>query len=616
MKPRTTLILAVVLVVLCAGYWGARQFDAGREARVTASQQMYSFGPEAVTSLTLDRIDADPIRAVRGEEGQWRLELPDPEIKPLQLLWDRVADNLSKLLRVRVITEESSEEQLKSYGLDIPALEVTAMADGEELNLAFGAQDPTQEYRYAQDSAGAVFLTPETGFFELNRKLEELRHRFLVDNRETPIVRLEFARIWTGTEQVQMENPPEVGEESPRMVVTRETPDDPWRVVEPVEATADQERVQALVSEIQYGMARNFIDAPEDLSDYGLSPAAARISVVDAESGKAQTVYFGHLTESEDGGIYARRPDQSAVFVVDSHILSLFPRSLQDFRDRHLLTRAIGEVSHIAYEGADHSFTLVNDEASGWDVLEDDDEMNQARISTYLSGLKNAASEVFVGDADPATYGLDDPLLTLRITYPDEDSPRVIKIARDPQEESIYYATQDSGDVVRLQEAMASKLFLDPAEFRSRSLFRFPPNQAEIVEMTFEGTAYRFEKRHGRWVVATPADRELQNQRDMAMLLDILSDVKMLRGAAEEAASDAEFGLDEPTLTVRVQTQVSGAQPETTVHGPLTIGGVVTDGAPARYVRMAGREGVYRVDQQVVTGIREALRGVVAAPSN
>lgn len=616
MKPRTTLVLAVLLAVLCAAYWGVRRYQADQGTRTAVNQALFAFDADAVTALTIDRIDEEPVSATRDENGVWSLRAPDANIQPLQMLWDRVATNFAGLANIRTITDEPSDEQITEYGLDIPALRFSAVADDTEITLAFGSKDPTQEYRYARGPAGQVFLVRENAYFELNRKLEDMRHRFLVDNREAPIVRLEFARIWTGTETAKLENPPVVGEESPPMVVARETPESPWRVTAPVDAIADQERVQALVSEVQFGMGHNFIDHPEDLSDYGLNPPAARISVVDNVTGKAQTVLFGHLTEGDKGGMYARRPDREAVFTVEPHILTLFPKSLQDFRDRHLLTRAVMEVSKVRYVGTDNEFTLENTPDAGWRVLEDDQEANQARISSYVGSLKNITSDMFVTGADLETLGLDEPLLRIELYYPDESSPRVIRVARDPEDDQVYYATQDSGDITRLKAEEAEKLFYDPADFRSLSFMHFAPSSVEDVKMTFEGTDYRFEKRHGLWVVVAPEAHKLENQRDMALLLDVLSDVKILRGTAEEAPPEEGDGLDKPTLSVQVQLAPRENEQAVSVLGPLAVGAVVPGGGTGRFASIPTRAGVYRVDQEVITGVREALRGVVPDASN
>jgi hypothetical protein len=98
-----------------------------------------------------------------------------------------------------------------------------------------------------------------------------LRFRFLVKDREVPLSRIEFARIWTEDDEMEdSEYMPKVGEESVVIIMERENENEPWYIISPNKGLADQEAVNALASEIQYGIGRDFIDNPENLSDYGI----------------------------------------------------------------------------------------------------------------------------------------------------------------------------------------------------------------------------------------------------------------------------------------------------------------------------------------------------------
>ena len=69
------------------------------------------------------------------------------------------------------------------------------------------------------------------------------------------------------------------------------------------------------------------------LEDYGLDVPGARVTIY-TEAGNAQTIFYGGFTHAdvERGGIYVKQSDRDAVFLVDAHVYSLFPRSPEALR--------------------------------------------------------------------------------------------------------------------------------------------------------------------------------------------------------------------------------------------------------------------------------------------
>ncbi len=226
MKPRSTLALAVVLAALCAAYWGVQHLGTRRATQAQQSKKLFQFAPEALRGLTIHPVNGAPVTAERDAGGPWRITAPNPTIRPLQTLWNRVAEKFAGLNSERVVAE--APDDLKQYGLDVPQLSVEARVDGADpVKIFVGDVEPTQRYRYARLGNGPLFLLNTDAFFELNRSLDDLRHRFLVDDRDANINEVQFAWIWTGdlpSDRPVPQAPPEVGQES---VVIRVVRDDP-----------------------------------------------------------------------------------------------------------------------------------------------------------------------------------------------------------------------------------------------------------------------------------------------------------------------------------------------------------------------------------------------------
>lgn len=610
MRLRSTIAMAAVLALLCAGYWGMNALRARRVEEAQQARMLFDFDAARVRRLVIGQINQPPVAGERAPDGAWRITEPNDTIPPLNPLWDRVAERLALLANQRTVLQSPGD--LAEYGLDVPALTVTAEVEGRApFRLVFGDVEPTQRNRYARLDDGPLFLAATESFFELNRSLEELRHRFLVENREADILEVQFAWVWTGNPDAPEEEQPETGEESTVIILRRDAPGDPWRMTAPIEAPANQERIEEFVREIQFAVCRNFVDNPEDLSDYGLKPPAARITVADNDGGRAQNILVGALdAQGERGGVFARIAGRESVFQVDAHLLALLPRTPLQWRENRLLTRRVSDIRRIDYRRGGDGFVLEKDGTGEWKLVSPAmEDVNQFAVSGFLAVFKESGGAPL--DRRPAA--LDSPAVTMDLTYDDGGAAR-LEMAPSGEDPDTWYATQDSGGVVELKGVAVDALLTESADFRSREIFRFSRPDAVRLEFQFENLGVVLEKRHGQWVVTQPARLRLANQSDADLLIGAVNPLYASGMEQETAPEDpAPFGLDKPVFTFYATVADSAAAGGETRLGPLKIGGVSREHAQERYALCEGRAGLFRVGQEVVDTLREAMRGFVEA---
>lgn len=609
MSMRSTSIMAVVLIALCAAYFLLQQFEGTAERRVEEAKRLYAFEPASVARVGIQQLAAPLVEAEQTAPGAWNITAPNATIQPLPEMWSRVALNFAQLLNERTL---GKVEKPAEYGLAEPVLTVQAtLADGTAHSLRFGFEDPTQTYRYAQDESEMVFLVKTGQFFELNRSLDDLRHRFLVANREANILRLEYARIWTGQGGEDMKDPPPVGTESVRIVVARADAQQPWTVLEPDNAPADQEVVNALVGELQFGVAEHFIDKPQPLSEYGLDPARARLTLVDDQSGAPQTLYLGSVDESDKKGrVFGKLEGQDAIFGVDGHIVTLLPRSPHAFRERRIVPRSFKELTSVNYREGAESFTVALGD-KGWRLTDPDEETNQLLISGFLGGLKDLSGVGFPEES-PETLGLDQPDFAITLNFSDGD-PIEIRFRQSPRDAAFFYANQWNGTPVLLEATRAEFFRLSRADLLSGDLLRFDIRQASQVQLHFDGVDYTFEKVHSQWLVRQPAGKVLANQSDVENVLKAFSPLTGKGTDTPEATDLAVTGLGTPlcTFEARLVNPDTGAEGKV---GPVQIGQPTVADPLRRYCRVPGRDVTYQIKQEVVETLRESLQGVVDQP--
>lgn len=613
MKFRHTVQLGAILALLILMYFGLQLVNQQSATMVEEAKRLFPFEPEAVRTLEIHQVDSAPVKGVRGEDGVWSIVEPDPAIRPHQKLWDRVARHLAGLKSQRTLPDGAIEP--KTSGLDVPRLTVTTEAAGQEHVLQFGYLEPTQSFRYARLDGGNVFLAEKDAVFELDRSLDILRESFLVDNVESPIVRFEFARYLTVEDAENMENPPPVGEESAVLAVERDGPDSPWMQVEPVHVAANGDRVNELVTEIRTARGRNYIDHPESYADYGLEPPVARITVMDAAEGHPQTFYFGDISRAtEEGGVYVRKEGEDAVFVMDGHILSLFPRSTNTLRERRLLA-SLKSPTRIERTGASgKDYTLALDDAGRWAMVEPPlDDTDAFYVSQFINALKMLEGLRFY-PGEPEEYGLDNPEAAFRFHLAGQEAPISIRLAPAADVEGHYYVLTDAGEVASLPEEHVRFLLTGPGAFRDRALVRFDQRKVVRVDFAYEDVAYTLEKVHNRWLVTAPADHYVPNQQDAVGLVEAVANLRATGAETTDEAAGAEYEFDTPrvTLSIFVAPPEGDAEPE--LAGTVTVGGIVPGLEQQRFARSSVREGVFRIPQTFVESVQVVAESIRSRP--
>lgn len=589
----------MALAVLGAVYFGL-QWRGQENARVAEeAKRLFDFSPADVTRLELKQIERP---AVAGErvEGGWDIKAPNDTIPPFNPLWDRVAEHLANLMNERSL--EQGSLSLEEYGLDIPALELKATAAGREIQLAFGKLEPTQEKRYALMDGEHLFLVHKNAFYELNRSLDDLRNKFTVDDREATIVRVEFAQVWQGTRESTLENPPAIGEESPQIALERDAAGAPWRIVEPVDAAANQDLIDAVVKEMQFAVGRRFIDNVESLSDYGLQPPRFRITMIDDKTGTPQTFFFGNT--NDEGGLYVQRAGRDGVFVMDPEILRIVPTTPDQFQERRLLTHQALDFDRIVIWLEGQSCELRDDPEKGWRVLNNESfDTDQAAVSTYITALKRASGEKIIR-ANREDVGLAEPETRIQLFPRGGGDPVEIRVQSQWEEEGYAIAQQDLGAIMTIPVAHANALQVDCTWFRSRRLWQPNPGEVNEVRLHFEGVDYHFRKAHGVWAVLQPANLKLPDNAPMDNFLGKLAELRVVTPKPEEGGDNTLFGFDPPLLRVTLTAQAEEHSAPLTL-GPLEVGGVTTEKMTHRYVRVANQAGVYRLEQKWVDATRD-----------
>lgn len=607
MNTKNTLGMLAFLVALLLAYWLTDLFRQSAERSEHDSHRLSRFEAGAIVEIRVERVGENPVYGTRNADGEWAFVEPYPYIESNPIVWNRLADAVATVTNERTIQENPKDLDL--YELDPPHLIVEAKTEaGESVRIVAGAIDPTQEYRYARADDGPVVLITTSDFHELNRSLLDLRQRFVLPPSDSGIDRLQFAHIYTGG--LESDDPefvePEIGDVSVKVVLERDA-DLVWQMHVPVETRANQARVQTLIDEVRFMTGRNYIDNPENLSDYGLDPPERILTVHEGEGDMERTLMIGWVAaEGEGGGIFAKIADNPSVFVIDAHIISLLPRTPDAFRETRLLSGEATNLAAIRYRDEHTELRLVNDETTGWTLVEPPfDDVAQNAVSAYIAFLKGIGGTSF--PVDPEAPGFDHPAVGLELFYRGAAESTTILIGGTVPDTSppLYYAKQEDGAITTVPLAVMLAMRASAFKFRDKRIFRFPEDRALKIALQLDGNAFEFKKVGETWAVVQPENMRIESQADVRDLLRILSRAQALSVVSPTPPADVQ-GLDSPIFSARVEYK-DNEEPH--VLGPFEIGASKASSSRERFARVEGRPEVFFVDQDLIDDLRAVCGG-------
>lgn len=225
--------------------------------------------------------------------------------------------------------------------------------------------------------------------------------------------------------------------------------DGTWLYDEDEAFPVDPEKIQTLLEEFQAFRAAFTIENAEELSQYGLDNPELTINLTAGDT--TYTIDLGSYS-SMDEQRYLSDGDGN-VYLAVSDPLDAYGKELSDLilQDE---TPGVSEVSSLTFSGASHYSVSYEEESSSTYCADDvyfttqDGEtvpLDTSRVKSYLSEINGLGLTDYatynVTDEELASYGLDDPELTITEVYTaenedgnEEEQTFILHISRDPEE--------------------------------------------------------------------------------------------------------------------------------------------------------------------------------------
>lgn len=325
--------------------------------------------------------------------------------------------------------------------------------------------------------------------------------------------------------------------------------DGAWRLVEPVQAEADESEISSITSSLASVDIQRVVDEnATDLKQYGLDPARIEVAFRSRGSAEERRLLIGEKTPT-GGDLYARLPDQPRVFLVSSFLDSTFNKDTFALRDKSVLKIERDAVDAVEIVTTDRTIRLTKS-GTEWRLAQPIAvRADFAAVEGSLERLSSARMQGIVAPegGDLKKYRLDPPIATFTAV---SGSSRASLLLGETENALIYAKDASRPMVFTVAPTLYTDLIRDVPEYRRKDLFDARAFTVTRAEFQREGQKIVLEKSKsadGKEVWRSGEGQDV----DSTKAEDLLSKVTALRADSFESAANP--ALKSPALTVNLQ---------------------------------------------------------------
>jgi hypothetical protein len=263
---------------------------------------------------------------------------------------------------------------------------------------------------------------------------------------------------------------------------------DRWMLTEPKQADADQDAMRSLVSSLATLNSDRLIDEkPSDLTAFGLSSPAEEVDVT-LKGGAVNKLLIGSDTPAGNG-VYAKLEADPKVYTIAASTKSNFERSVNDLRDKRLLTFNSDKVTAVSFTSKGPAVEFAKNGQNEWQITKPGPyRADSPQVDDLLRKLKDARMDLATDDQKKtaAEYAAASKVGVASVT--DNSGTQTVEIhegkdktfyAKSSAVPGIYKMTGDLGEGLKDKDADS---------FRNKKLFDF--NFSDPGKVEINGAAY------------------------------------------------------------------------------------------------------------------------------
>lgn len=319
-----------------------------------------------------------------------------------------------------------------------------------------------------------------------------------------------------------------------------------WRLLKPIRARADTERLNDLLSALKTRIRKR---VPLNDREYGLDRPQLILTLITKE-GLRKEFLFGDKGVSYS--LYMRERNDKDTAIVESYTLDDLSKTPEDLRDRRVLRFDPVNVRRVKVRR--RSERIVAERSDGSWLIKEPVVLpaNPKAVEKTLEGLSTLEVKRFLSEdaAEWASFGRTNPPLQMTLQLAD-GSVQTLNVFDTPKEEDrILVSVSGEPGAMEVAPEFLENVPQSAFDWRDRRVADFQRTETTHIEIRFGDTSIVLEKRENEgWFLVRPETAKADDSRleDLLFRLDSLEATRFIEGATRRLA---QYGLDRPSLTL------------------------------------------------------------------
>jgi len=255
-----------------------------------------------------------------------------------------------------------------------------------------------------------------------------------------------------------------------------------WQITAPKPLNVEQSAVSPMLSTLSSLTAGRLVEEKaSDLGQYGLSdPALA--AVITEKNNKTHALLLGDQTPA-GSAVYAKLDGDPRVFTLASYNKSSIDKSVNDLRDKRLLTVDAEKISKVELVAKKEDIEFGRNK-NAWQIVKPKPlRADDGQVEQLVRTLTDARMDLGGADQDPkkiaATFASATPVATAKVTA--ESGTQELQVRKNKDD---YYAESSVVEgFYKVPSSLGKGLDKTLEDFRNKKLFDFgftDPNKIEI----------------------------------------------------------------------------------------------------------------------------------------
>lgn len=362
---------------------------------------------------------------------------------------------------------------------------------------------------------------------------------------------------------------------------------DTWSIAKPMPMTADQDAVSMLTGSLATLNADRLIDEhPASLNEFGLTNPVEEIDVT-LKGGKTTKLLIGGDTPAASG-VYAKLEGDPKVYTLPSYVKAGFDKTVNDLRDKRLLTFNQDKLTSVAITGKGQTVEFGKNAQGDWQITKPKPlRADSLQVDDLIRKLKDAKMDLTAANYDPkaaaAQFASGEKVGTASTT--DNLGTQTVEIHKSKDKDGGYYAKSSAvAGIYKVAGDIGDSLGKGVDDYRNKKLFDFGFNDPTKLEIN--GVAYQ--KAGDKWTSGSTS----YDAGTVQTVVDKLRDLSASKFSDKMAGTQA--------LTVAVTSGDNHRYEKVTLDKDGASYDAQRDGEPAVYV----------VDAKDVDDLQKAISGI------